>query len=527
MDNKETGSYYTPYKLIDFMARYLKKNQQNFENVLEPSAGDGRFLSVLLPESNAVKAIELFEDKVKGIQTSYNSSKLIVQRENFLDYAKNSEEKYSLIIGNPPYINPKLMEAADLKKAKELCELENVPASVMQNMWLAFVVGAIRLLRDDGTIFFVLPMEFLQVQYAQKLREHLEKKFNTIHILSFQSLIFSEIEQEVCLVYMTNQKQEKSYILYEIYKDTEQEKAIFANTIKKNKPLKKWSNAVLSDEDIALLREKSLNYTSVAELGESAPGIVTGGNKYFIIKESKKKEYKCEKYVVPILQKSSYISESTIRIDDKLMDELRKKDKPIYLLNLSKVGEKDMPRELVLYLDKIREEETNGIKLINRFKCANRKPWYGVPIVNKGDVVFFKRYHIVPRVYINEAEVHTTDAGYHIRLHVECEKSSFVFCFYNSLTLAQCEFQGRYYGGGVGELVPSEFKELRIPYRKIKKKDIDKLDRMFRDNVELEKIVAFVNEKTIGQDMKVEEVEKIEKIRKMLIQRRCRKENSV
>ena len=43
-NNKETGSYYTPYNLIDFMNRYLQKNNQSFVNVLEPSAGDGRLL---------------------------------------------------------------------------------------------------------------------------------------------------------------------------------------------------------------------------------------------------------------------------------------------------------------------------------------------------------------------------------------------------------------------------------------------------------------------------------------------------
>ena len=35
----------------------------------------------------------------------------------------------------------------------------------------------------------------------------------------------------------------------------------------------------------------------------------------------------------------------------------------------------------------------------------------GFQIVNKGDVVFLKRYHIAPRVYINRAHIHTTDAG--------------------------------------------------------------------------------------------------------------------
>ena len=78
------------------------------------------------------------------------------------------------------------------------------------------------------------------------------------------------------------------------------------------------------------------------------------------------------------------------------------------------------------------------------------------------EMLFFLNvvYHIAPRVYINRAHIHTTDAGYHIRLKEGLDKDSLVFCFYNSLTLAQCEFQGRYYGGGVSELVPTEFKKI-------------------------------------------------------------------
>ena len=521
-NNKETGSYYTPHKLIDFMIKYLQKNQQDFSNVLEPSAGDGRFLASLLPLSNRVRAIELFEEKVKYIREQYTDLKLEVRTSNFLDYALTSKEQYSLIIGNPPYINPKIMDKADLDKAKKLCKLENISETAMQNMWLAFVVGACRVLDDNGTIFFVLPMEFLQVQYAETLRTYLEKKFNTIHIISFESCIFPDIEQDVCLVYMTNEARKTPHILYEIYESTASLTPVFQNVIKKNKPLKKWSNAVLSDEDILLLNEKASNYKKIENIGVSAPGVVTGGNKYFIITEEMVEKYKCRKYALPILQKSSYISIDTIMIDEELMNSLRQKGKPVYLLDLSKVEEDDMPIELRSYLEWAKEQKVGDTKLSERFKCANRTPWYGVPIVNKGDVVFFKRYHLIPRVYINQANVHTTDAGYHIRLREGWDKKSVVFCFYNSLTLARCEFQGRYYGGGVSELVPSEFKDLHIPYRKIKDEDIEKLDEMFLKKEKLEDIVSFVNQRTIEMDMDKRDVERIEQIRKLLIQRRCR-----
>lgn len=517
--DKETGSYYTPVELVQFMIRYLKKRKQNFSCVLEPSVGDGRFLSALLPISGEVRAVELFEKKVEDVRARFQSEKLEVMKCDFLEYAMQSSNKYSLIIGNPPYISPKVMEKEELELAKQLCEREGLQRSVMQNMWLAFVIGATRLLDQDGSIFFVLPAEFLQVQYAEKLRVHLEKMFNVIHIITFRERIFPEIDQEVCLVYLANGKKRVPYILYETYQNALSTKSVFRNEIKKNKPLKKWSNAVLLDEDILLLKKMSAKYKKIEEMGESAPGIVTGGNKFFILTEKQVREYDCMKYTLPILQKSSYVNENTIIIDEDTIDDLKKKNRPMFLLNLSKIEEK-LPSKLKKYLDKIKDEKVGEVKLSQRYKCANRTPWYGVPIVNKGDIIFFKRYHVVPRVYVNRADIHTTDAGYHIRLNKGWDKDSFAFCFYNSLTLAQCEFQGRYYGGGVSELIPSEFKELPVPYYKIAKEDIELLNQMFQKKQVIEDIVSFVNSKTISKNMDLDTVMGLEQIRKTLVKRR-------
>lgn len=225
-------------------------------------------------------------------------------------------------------------------------------------------------------------------------------------------------------------------------------------------------------------------------------------------------------YTLPILQKSSYVNENTIIIGKDTVDDLKRKNRPMFLLNLSKIEEEKLPPELKKYLDKIKVEKIGGVELSQRYKCANRIPWYGVPIVNKGDIIFFKRYHMIPRVYVNRADIHTTDAGYHIRLDKEWDKDSFVFCFYNSLTLAQCEFQGRYYGGGVSELIPSEFKELPVPYYKIAKEDIELLNQMFQRKELIEDIVSFVNAKTIAKNMDPDTLAAIERVRKTLIKRR-------
>ena len=81
-------------------------------------------------------------------------------------------------------------------------------------------------------------------------------------------------------------------------------------------------------------------------------------------------------------------------------------------------------------------------------------------------------------------------------------------------------FKEEYHGGGVSELVPSEFKALPIPYSKIEREDIEKLDRMFREKNQVEEIVSFVNSKTLMLDMEENTVIDIENIRRKLVKRR-------
>ena len=143
MDNqKESGSYYTPQKLVEFMVDYLKGKQQDFDSVLEPSAGDGRFLPLLLPCSNHVEAVELFKKKAMYIEQQCGCGKLNVECGDFIQYASGNKNKYSLVIGNPPYINLTKMDTAEIERAKRLCEDTGLSSTAMQNIWVAFVLAS-------------------------------------------------------------------------------------------------------------------------------------------------------------------------------------------------------------------------------------------------------------------------------------------------------------------------------------------------------------------------------------------------
>ena len=119
--------------------------------------------------------------------------------------------------------------------------------------------------------------------------------------------------------------------------------------------------------------------------------------------------------------------------------------------------ELQLPENLRRYL-----ETGLAQKLECRYKCRVRSPWYQVPSVYATPVAMLKRAHHFPRLVLNPEGAYTTDTAYRIQPGAAAAES-LVLAFVNSLTCLTAEMEGRHYGGGVLELVPSEIERLLVP----------------------------------------------------------------
>jgi len=116
-----------------------------------------------------------------------------------------------------------------------------------------------------------------------------------------------------------------------------------------------------------------------------------------------------------------------------------------------------------------------------RFKCRIREPWFRVPSVRAGTLMLSKRTHRDVRVVLNDAGVVTTDTIYRgWMLSARLSAAALVASFHNSLTLLSCELEGRSFGGGVLELVPSEIGRVVVPVVDGAASRLPELDRTAR-----------------------------------------------
>jgi hypothetical protein len=105
-------AYFTPQPLANAMTTSVSQHLcSDPKSVLEPSAGGGAFVNAALNvfPTLYVKAIDIKLTKQLARLDGWrmNQQTVTVERQSFEDYARefhrSNEERYGLIIGNPPY----------------------------------------------------------------------------------------------------------------------------------------------------------------------------------------------------------------------------------------------------------------------------------------------------------------------------------------------------------------------------------------------------------------------------------------
>lgn len=460
LSTKHKGNFYTPKVLADWMVFYLSKYFTKPIEVLEPSCGNGIFINSL-NESNITvcnfDGVELDKTAIASIQPAQNILNINISNDDFLYWV--TQNKYNLVIGNPPYIVRKRLRVDQASRCKEIHKEHELLNQEVANIWTSFLLKAEDYLKDDGVLAFVLPTEILQVKYAKEIRTHLSTKFPRLEVITFKHLAFDNIEQDtvVLFAYKSNPYKEDGVFITEIDNLGELSDTIPNFTHLPSSSLQqKWTTSILAEEDIALVEELSSKLNKALHYCDSVAGIVTAATNFFIVNKESVDKYSLQKYCKKIIQRGFLVNGCVDFTDDKF-DKLETKGTPCFLIDTN--NESEFTEGLESYLNK-----GKLLRIPIRYKCKLRRRWHDVPGIKKGDGFFFKRSHDYPKCIKNSANVYVTDSAYQIVMKESYAINNFIFSFYNSLTLLAAEMQGRYYGGGVLELTPNEFKQLPIPY---------------------------------------------------------------
>ncbi len=505
---KLRGGYYTPLDLAVYIARWTLEKCP--KTILEPSCGDGIFVQALseagFSQAISFTGFEILEseaaktrDRCKSIPR-LNSS---IQGQDFLEWAINEmltgQSQFDAIVGNPPFIRYQYLPGESQQKAEAIFKILRLPFTKHTNAWVPFVLASIALLKPGGRLGMILPSEIVHVAHAQSLRTYLGTECSRLLIVDPEEIWFDgTLQGAVILLAEKKARPEDHSHGLGIIRVSGREfldddpAALFNDTARMNgKTVEgKWTRALLTTGERTLLdglneRPEVHRFDQIAKVDV---GIVTGANKFFLVPDETVERFGLQEFAYPMFGRSEHCP--GVIYDEQQHRANARVGNPTNFIWFRKETAK-LSKPVIEY---IRLGEAQNLH--TRYKCRIRKPWYAVPSVYTTRIGMLKRSHDTPRLIYNRLEAFTTDTAYRISTSVSTPEK-LIYCFLNSLTALSAELEGRHYGGGVLELVPTEIEKLLVPLPSAVRPEIRRLDALVRQS-NVETVLAEQNKKILG-----------------------------
>lgn len=493
---KLRGGFYTPEPIAEFILRWGINGSKDFD-ILEPSCGNGVFLAKLKglkSKYKSITAIEFDEIEAQKAEKIVLKNKQIINGD-FHTYCNSTLQRFDLVVGNPPYIRYQFFDRKQQLEAADIFNRAGLTYSKLTNAWVSFVVGSSLLLKErGGKIGFVLPAEILQVSFALQLRKFIAQFYNKINIISFEKLVFPDIQQEVVLLLCERNGSKEHNIEHIELKDASELKML--DTAKLKSPQKKidfksnkWTFYFLEQEEIDFLENiaKKRNIPILGKYAKVEVGITTGSNDFFTVPLTTVEEYNLQDYAKPMVGRSVQVN--SVIFTEKDWEKNKFSKAKAHLLAFPNKQYLNQENGAVKY---IAHGESLGIH--KGYKTGIRNDWFVIPSLKISDALFIRRNNLYPRLIINKAGAYTTDTMHRVFVKKGTDIKALTASYYNSLSLAFTEVSGRSHGGGVLELMPNEAEKVLLPYHKDNAKLLSQIDKLIRDKTDIQKVLKITNQ---------------------------------
>ena len=249
----------------------------------------------------------------------------------------------------------------------------------------------------------------------------------------------------------------------------------------------------MTNKEIKLIRQlrecEKIPFTT--ELFEINVGLVSGENAFFLLNRNTVDEYQLANSTRMVIGRTEQLK--GVILSERDFKTLIENGKKVYMSNdkRKKTGGIQMIQGSLWKnlpfseLSKAEQEYINyGVEQgYNKgYKCRIRKNWYCVPQPWEPDAFILREVNRYPRIILNHVKAVSTDTIHKVRFLDGVNPEFVAAAFLNSFTLALAEITGRSYGGGVLTFEPGEIRQLKIPMKNAEKLDVNKIDKLIRDD---------------------------------------------
>lgn len=467
--DKLRGGFYSPPGLVrvclDRVAA-LTEGRRSLR-VLEPSAGDGAFVRGLAKHGLATRIDRVTAVEINAVEAAKCRTALTgmcfhgtVIPNSILNGARMQLGTYDAAFGNPPFVRFQFLTPEDREGALRVASESGLVLGGVSNLWIPVLLSALTRLVPSGAFAFIVPAECFTGISAGSVRKWLADHVDCLQVDLFPPGSFPTVLQEVVVISgKATPARLGDVSTIQVVEHLGTKPLRWTHTIDKEAPT--WTRYLLTPGQLSALNDvASLPYFhKFSALARLTVSTVTGANEYFSVDDRILTMYGLEPWALPLLARIRHATGLVFEESDHKA--LGQADYRRWLLNFA--PELPSPESSPLARRYLREGEAGNLHL--RYKCRIREPWYRVPVVRPGSLLLSKRSHRYPRLVFNSAKVITTDTIYQgsMTKAFNGHEPDLVVGFHNTVTLLTAEIEGRSFGGGVLELVPTEIGRLTVP----------------------------------------------------------------
>lgn len=467
-ERNRLGQFATPSGLAEDIIRYAVALSPADVKVhfLDPAFGTGSFYSALLrvvPQACIAEALGFEIDPHYGQPAArlWQDTALTLRHEDFT--RAESKPRCNMLICNPPYVRHHHLCNGD----KVYLRLQTQQASGMKISGLAglychFLGLAHAWMAEGGVAGWLIPSEFMDVNYGQAVKRYLLDRVRLLHIHRFDpnDVQFADALVSSAIVWFRNERPVGDHQVRFTFGGTLSEpritRSISAGALAREP---KWTRFPVADAQIRQDSPVLSDFFSIKR------GIATGDNSFFILSEAEivLRNLPMEVFK-PILPSPRYLPHNEI---SALKDNSPDIERRLFLLDTRLAGEEIQRRypRLNAYLE---EGKANGVR--ERYLCKHRSPWYAqeyrppAPIVctylGRGNVSGGRPFRFILNASrATVANVYLAMYPTPLMVRAMDRDPNLLRKVWNALNQVSPEVflgEGRVYGGGLHKLEPRE-----------------------------------------------------------------------
>lgn len=191
LSRNQMGQFATPPSLAIDIAEHVLENllPPTAVRFADPALGTGSFYSALLHTAGAREiesavGVEIDTEFASAARGLWGPLGLKVICDDFTNFtARGSLARPNLILTNPPYVRHHHLDPGKKRLLQTAVEQETgIKVSGLAGLYVYFLILATEWMAPDGVAAWLIPSEFMDVNYGSALRQYLTRKVSLVHI---------------------------------------------------------------------------------------------------------------------------------------------------------------------------------------------------------------------------------------------------------------------------------------------------------------------------------------------------------